>query len=213
MSTPFSVTAATLTEVRPLFERHHGYGSVGAAATYVFAVRESGGIVAAFVWQPPAPGAARSVCSELPAAVLSLSRMVAVPSTERELRHKSKPLRRQMKRLIDRSRWPVLVTYSDEGQGHTGHVYKCSGWQATLKARRAFYVGDDGRRLSPYSNGRHRAGSLTRGGTTTLQRWEKWACEPGDVAAHLAAGGWERVKCPGKRWKSGAQAYRWRKAL
>ncbi len=118
-----------------------------------------------------------------------------------------------MKRLIDRSRWPVLVTYSDEGQGHTGHVYKCSGWQATLKARRAFYVGDDGRRLSPYSNGRHRAGSLTRGGTTTLQRWEKWACEPGDVAAHLAAGGWERVKCPGKRWKSGAQAYRWRKAL
>lgn len=36
-------------------------------------------------------------------------------------------LRRSM-RLIDRQRWPVLVTYADEGQGHTGGIYTAAGW-------------------------------------------------------------------------------------
>lgn len=30
--------------------------------------------------------------------------------------------------LIDRDRWPILVTYADEGQGHTGAIYEASGW-------------------------------------------------------------------------------------
>jgi tRNA U34 5-carboxymethylaminomethyl modifying GTPase MnmE/TrmE len=59
----------------------------------------------------------------------------ALPREERRLRHISKPLKRQMRDLIDRTRWPVLVTYSDEGQGHLGHVYKCSGWQKTTRKR------------------------------------------------------------------------------
>ena len=35
-------------------------------------------------------------------------------------------------RFIDRSRWPVLLTYADEWQGHSGGIYKAladAGWK------------------------------------------------------------------------------------
>lgn len=119
----------SLETVRHLFLEH--YRSVGQVFVLAYAVIEDGAPVAAFVWQPPAPGAARSVCPEAPYGVLALSRMVALPRDERRLRHISKPLRAQMRRLIDRGRWPVLVTYSDEGQGHTGYVV--SVWKRVRK--------------------------------------------------------------------------------
>lgn len=31
--------------------------------------------------------------------------------------------------LIDRLRWPCLVTYADEWQGHTGTIYRATNWQ------------------------------------------------------------------------------------
>src|SRR6266513_1557813 len=120
----YTMRRVTLEEVRDLCVRFHGYGSAGASATYAFGVFEGDTLVAAYSWQPPQPGTARAICPEAPQGVLALSRMVAVPTETRTLNHVSKPLRRQMRREIDRTRWPVLVTYSDEGQGHTGHVYK-----------------------------------------------------------------------------------------
>ena len=69
-------------------------------------------------------------------------------------------LRRQMRSLIDRSRWPVLVTYSDEGQGHTGHVYRCSGWHPTMREVRQTYTDEGGRRASSYSGGQNRYSEL-----------------------------------------------------
>jgi hypothetical protein len=202
----YDMHACSLEEIRDLCQRFHGYGGVSSSSTYCFGVYEAGVAVAAYIWQPPPPGAARSVCPEAPHAVLALSRMVAVPRAQRTLNHVSRPLRRQMK-FIDRGRWPVLVTYHDEGQGHTGHVYKCSGWESTMRSERPVYETNDGRRASSYSNGRHGARDLTRVGTTFVQRWEQWACARGDAARHLAASGWCRVPVPGKRWKSGNQAF------
>lgn len=137
MEAGYTMRRVTLKEVRDLCERFHGYGSVGASATYAFGVFEADLCVAAYSWQPPPPGAARSACPEAPEGVLSLSRMVAVPRDDRALNHVSKPLRRQMRREIDRTRWPVLITFSDEGQGHTGYVYKCSGWEKDLQGAAA----------------------------------------------------------------------------
>jgi hypothetical protein len=171
--------------VRDLCRQFHGYGSAGNNATYAFAVFEDEQPVAAFVWQPPPPGAARSVCPEAPAGVLALSRMVAVPRDARRLRHISKPLRKQMRALIDRTRWPVLLTYSDEGQGHTGHVYKCSGWAQTLRSKRTYFVNEAGERCSSYANGVHGKRSLQAAGHTWIQRWEHWACKRGDAAAWM----------------------------
>lgn len=194
--------------VRDLCAAHHGYGGAGAASVYAFAVYEGGIPVAGFSWQPPPPGAARAVCPEMPSAVLSLSRMVAIPRAERKLNHISRPLKRQMRWLIDRSRWPVLVTYHDVGQGHSGHVYKCSGWRETSQSRRPFYVDDSGARISSYANGVSSSKRGTRGGYTEIHRWEHWACERGMADRHLLQAGWVRVKIPGKFWASGAQAYK-----
>lgn len=208
ISPGYEIRPCRISEVRGLCERFHPYASAGGTATYAFGVYEDGQIVAGYLWQPPAPGASRSVCPEAPQGVLALSRMVAVPRDQRRLNHVSKPLRRQMRTLIDRTRWPVLVTYSDEGCGHTGHVYKCSGWERTTKASRAYYVGPDGSRVSSYQNGGRRS-DLVRGGTTTIQRWEHWVTPPGSAADYMAASGWERVQIPGKFWRSGNPAYRY----
>lgn len=194
--------------VADLVARFHGYGSMGKSATYAFAVYEQGKAVAAFSWQPPPAGAAKAVCPEAPAGVLALSRMMALPKVERELRHISKPLKVQMLRLIDRGRWPVLLTYSDAGQGHTGHVYKCSGWQERGERRAKFYLNAEGKRASCYSNGQSNTRDLTYGGETLIKRWEHWVCERGQALAHMQVCGWVREPTGGL-WKSGNMAYRW----
>lgn len=205
----FDLRPCSLQEIRPVVEKHHGYGSVGSSATYAFAVYEEDTPVAVFAWQPPPPGSSADVCREAPQGVLSLSRMAAVPKTERQLKHISKPLRVQMKKLIDRTRWPVLVTYSDEGQGHTGYVYQCAGFEKTIRREAPFFVDQDGRRVSSYANGRHGSRDLVRGGTTIIQRWEHWICPKEEVAVFMRAAGWRKEPIPGKRWKSGNPANRW----
>lgn len=201
----YDLRPCSLAEVAALCALYHGYGGAGNAACYAFGVYEDARIIAAYAWQPPPPGAARSVCPQCPEGVLALSRMVAVPREERRLNHVSRPLRRQMRRMIDRTRWPVLVTYSDEGQGHTGHVYKCSGWARTRTSQRPIYVAGDGVRRSSYRAGRHDTTGLQRAGTTTIQRWEHWISP--DPLAWMTSHGWQRVPIEGKCWRSGAQAY------
>jgi len=203
----YDLRPARLEVVRDLCERFHGYGGAGSNATYAFVVYEDEVAVAGYVWQPPPPGAARGVCPEAPQGVLALSRMVAVPRAERRLNHVSKPLRRQMWSLIDRTRWPVLVTYSDEGQGHTGHVYRCSGWEKTRRSERPVFVDAEGVRTSSYSNGLHGGRSLVAGGKTTMQRWESWACERGHADEWMTRHGWVRVPRPGRVWRSGNPAF------
>jgi hypothetical protein len=209
MLTPaYDLRPCSLAEIASLCVQYHGYGSASASATYAYAVYENGLAIAGYAWQPPPPGAAKNICPEEPAGVLALSRMVAVPREARKLRHVSTPLRRQLK-LIDRTRWPVLVTYSDEGQGHTGHVYKCSGWRKTSRSLTPVYETVTGTRASPYSNGKRGGRNLRQVGHTWIQRWEHWICEPGQAANYMASHGWVRRPIPGKRWRSGNQAYTW----
>ena len=122
-------------------------------------------------------------------------------------------MRRQMAKLIDRTRYPVLITYSDEGQGHTGHVYKCSGWQKTAVNEAVYYEDGNGVRISPYSDGAMR-NDLIRAGVTNITRWEHWICERGDALEYAKSHGWRRVPLKNKNgskkvWKSGKQAYGW----
>lgn len=203
----FDCRSTSIDEVAHLFADNHAYRGTGRVAVYAFAVYEDARPVAAFLWQPPAPGAAKSVCASCPQGVLALSRMVAVPHEQRRLRHISRPLRHQMRRLIDRTRWPVLVTYSDESVGHTGHVYKCSGWTKSTRRRVATFT-VDGVRTSVYSNGKTRPPEGAERGHAWIQRWEHWACE--DPAAAFDAA-WERVAIDGKKWRSGSQAHTYRR--
>ena len=58
--------------------------------------------------------------------VLSLSRLAIEPGLPTNAA--SFLLGRSMK-LIDRERWPVLVTYADTRMGHTGAIYKATNWR------------------------------------------------------------------------------------
>lgn len=209
----YDLRAVPRSDVVGLFIAHHGYKSLSASATYCFAVIERGAPVAAYVWQPPPPGAARAACPEAPHGVLSLSRMVAVNKPDRVLKHISKPLRRQMNHMIDRTRWPVLITYSDEGQGHNGFVYECSGWVAVTRSKRPVYEDGAGARCSSYSNGKHGKRSLNRVGYTWVQRWENRVCPAGGAAIWMTNHGWVRVIIPHKKWANGRQAHTYERVL
>ena len=198
----------TMQEVRGLCARYHGYGSSGKVAVYAFGVFEGERLVAAYAWQPPAPGAAKSVSPNAPHTVLALSRMVAVPKAARLLKHVSKPLRVQTKRLIDRTRWPVLVTYSDSSLGHTGYVYQCAGWQRDGVTTTKIYENAQGERTSRYSAGKTSVRGLTSVGTAEIQRWTKREVPAGDEGLYCDRY-WERVPVPGKFWRSGNQAHTW----
>lgn len=203
----YQIERVSAKDVARLFEDYHAYGGMSKSQTYLWAVIEDGRPVAAYSWQPPPYGCARSVLPDAPWGVLSLSRMVAVPRSERALNHISKPLRHQMKSLIDRTRWPALVTFSDEGLQHRGHVYRCSGWQQTTRSERAQWVDANGRRTSTYRNGKHRMEGLTCIGRNYIQRWEHHIVPPGEAAEHMREHGWNRVPIPGKVWRSGKPAH------
>jgi hypothetical protein len=78
------------------------------------------------LWIPPTKTAAQAIAGDDWQGVLSLSRFVIAP--EIPTNGASYLLGRSM-RLIDRSRWPVLVTYADTNQGHTGAIYKATNWR------------------------------------------------------------------------------------
>ncbi len=79
----------------------------------------------AAIWLPPTRRAAESVAGEDWSGVLSLSRLVCDPTLPPNAA--SFLLGRSM-RLIDRGRWPVLLTYADTALGHTGAIYKATNW-------------------------------------------------------------------------------------
>lgn len=77
-------------------------------------------------WQPPAAAVAKMLAPDAPDSVLGLSRLVvddAMPGNAATF------LLAASMRLLDRERWPILVTYADTGQGHTGAIYKATGWE------------------------------------------------------------------------------------
>lgn len=199
----------SIASVEHLFSAHHGYKSVGKVATYCFAVMEDDRPVAAFTWNPPPPGAAQAL-SAAPGGggVLALSRMVAVPKEERRLQKISKALRRQMVGgFIDRTRWPVLVTYSDASMGHTGHVYKCSGWLKDGERTVLTCTNEEGQRKSRYASGKR--SSFESNGTAVLTRWVHRACPAGEEAVWMVNNGWWLKRIEGKTWSSGNPAYTW----
>jgi len=203
----YEIRPTTLAECKHLFEQFHAYKGAGKVATYALACVENGRILAAFTWKPPPPGVGEAVCPEAPQGVLALSRMVAIPREERDW-HVSRPLRHIMRWRIDRTRWPVLVTYADAAAGHTGHVYRCSGWQATHTATVPVYLNAAGERASRYRNGRINTEGLTRNGSTEITRWEHWTCPRGTAAEWMAVNGWRRETRPGV-WRSGNPRGAW----
>jgi len=193
--------------VTPLLREYHHYkggGDVGDA----WACIERGRVVAGWVWTPPAPGAASKYAPSCPAAVLALSRMVAIPKADRAWQI-SKPLLWIMRHGLDRGRWPVLLTYSDKGAGHEGIAYMASRWKRGETTVSDTYEDSDGRRRCRCVRGGQRVPGLTRTGSTEITAWTHRVCPMGEEQAWMEAHGWQRVRVPGKTWRSGADAHTW----
>lgn len=77
-------------------------------------------------WIPPTKSAAIATAGiDYWKNVLALSRLVLEEDVPK---NGASFLLAKSVRLIDKERWPVLVTYADEWQGHTGTIYKASNW-------------------------------------------------------------------------------------
>jgi hypothetical protein len=104
---------------------HHYAKSAPNTSTYRFGLYDDAlTLLGASIWIPPTRNAAATVSDDWQ-AVLSLSRFALAPELPKNTA--SYFLGRQM-RLIDRDRWPVLLTYADEALGHTGGIYKATNW-------------------------------------------------------------------------------------
>jgi len=118
---------------RRLVELYHYAGAASNTATFLHGLFPRDAFWEAACagiawWIPPTKTAAQHAHPENWQGVLSLSRLVIAPGVPPNA---CTFLLRHSMRQIDRQRWPVLVTYADEWQGHTGHMYKVSGWRET----------------------------------------------------------------------------------
>lgn len=138
-----------------LTERYH-YSKGGAnTATYRHGLFEQTGSICLGIawWIPPTKSAALATYPTNWRGVLCLSRLVIIPGMPTN--SASFLLGRSM-RMIDRERWPCLVTYADSWQGHTGGIYFATNWK---------YIGDTKPEAVYTLNGRmiaRKAGPKTR---------------------------------------------------
>lgn len=146
----FTVKSTFRNGVEGIINRLHGYGTCPPNSVYNFAVYEDSTVVAAFTWNVPVYGVTKLFNDKC----LCLTRMVALPREERKLRHISKPLRYTIKHMIDRVKYPVLVTYSDDSMNHNGYTYECAGFKFDGRGSGRMIVTADGRRKASVSSGK-----------------------------------------------------------
>lgn len=121
------VKNCTLKTAQEMVGRLHYSRGGSNTAVYTLGVfnKNSSKPVAVSWWLPPTKHCGMNVWPTNPQAVLALSRLVCEPEAP-----KNTPsfLLGHGMRLIDRKRWPVLITFADRWQGHKGTIYKASGW-------------------------------------------------------------------------------------
>jgi len=142
----WEVHTVALETCRRLVECYHYAGGGSNTATYRHGLFPKGAIFDADCrgiawWIPPTKSAALATYPRNWQGVLSLSRLVIVPGVPKNA---ASFLLGASMRLIDRERWPCLVTYADEWQGHTGGIYRATNWTYMGKTKpEAVYVLDE----------------------------------------------------------------------
>lgn len=114
-----------------LVEREHYAAGASNTATYLHGLYPRRWLwyaecVGVAWWIPPTRSAAEAWAGVAWEGVLALSRLAIEPDVPKNA---ATFLLAHSVRLIDRSRWPVLVTYADEWRGHTGAIYRAAGWE------------------------------------------------------------------------------------
>jgi len=127
----YEVRSISLSAAQELVAQLH-YARGGAnTATYRHGLFRRGEIfdsqcVGVAWWIPPTKAAALATYPGNWRGVLALSRFVITPGVPKNA---ASFLLSQSRKLIDRQKWPCLVTYADEWQGHKGTIYKADNWR------------------------------------------------------------------------------------
>lgn len=125
-------------------------------------------------WLPTTKNAAISVAGDNWRRCVSLSRFTIDPSIPTN--GASFLLGQSIRILKTEGRWDVLVTWADQGQGHTGAIYKATNWELMGETEPAYrYVDSEGRMVSRKSSGYTRShASMLRAGYTAEGPFRKW---------------------------------------
>lgn len=123
----WDVRTIPLSVARDLVQRFHYSGGASNTATYRHGLFKRGSDVClgAAWWIPPTKSAALATFPENWKGVLSLSRLVVHPDVPA---NGASFLLARSRRAIDPAKWPCLVTYADEWQGHSGGIYRADNW-------------------------------------------------------------------------------------
>jgi hypothetical protein len=126
--TEWEVRTVPLSTCQEITVQHHYAQGGSNTATYRHGLFHVGSDVCQGIawWIPPTKSAALATYPTNWYGVLSLSRLVILPGVPKNA---CSFLLGQSIKLIDRARWPCLVTYADTWQGHTGGIYKATNWQ------------------------------------------------------------------------------------
>jgi hypothetical protein len=151
----WEVRTVDLAVAQELVRKHHYSGGGSNTATYRHGLFKKSGDECMGVawWIPPTKAAANATYPNDWRGVLALSRLVIVPEVPK---NGASFLLGQSMKTIDRKRWPCLVTYADEMQGHTGAIYRATNWEyCGITAKEATWF-KDGRMIA------RKAGPKTR---------------------------------------------------
>lgn len=111
-----------------LIQDHHYAKGCSNTAVYMHGLFDQSGTLTGVVqWLPPTRVACESVNHPQWQRVLSLSRMVVLPGAPKNAA--SFLLARSIRKIKRDRRFVSLVTFADESQGHSGHVYRAANWQ------------------------------------------------------------------------------------
>lgn len=111
-----------------LVREHHYAGGGSKTAVYrhgLFHVDSPDECLGVAWWLPPTKVAAQSVHPDW-RRVLSLTRLVVVPGVPQNAA--TFLLAKSVRVIRGDGRWAALVTWADEGQGHTGAIYLGANW-------------------------------------------------------------------------------------
>lgn len=128
-SSDYEVRPVEAAVARPYVARLHYSGGVSVTGTDIHGLycTDDNTLLGVAWWLPPTKNAAKSVAGDDWRKCVSLSRLVVDPSVPTN--GASYLIGRSVRLLKKDGRWSTLVTYADEGEGHTGAIYRATNWE------------------------------------------------------------------------------------
>lgn len=126
------VRPVDIKQARELIEREHYAKGASNTAVAIHGLFDCiGDLCGVAWWIPPTKAAAQATYHDW-RKVLSLSRLAIVPGVPKNA---CSFLIARSAKMIDKEKWPCLVTYADEWRGHSGGIYKAANWKEVGKTK------------------------------------------------------------------------------